>query len=248
MSMCHRISWTISLAMLFAFGLVGCNEKKGGTTGGAADSRTTLEGVEGCEGAILPDAKTIETGTYKPLSRPLFIYVNSKALQKPEVAGYVKTLLNQAQEQVEHAGFVKLNPTVLKAQQDKLAAAIGKLGIPEKVEGTISVDGSSTVQPFSTIAAEIFEKANDKKVRVQVGSKGTGGGMERFCVGETDICNASRIMKPSEAAKAKSNGIEYTEFTICIDGISVCVSKKNDWCDCLSVEQLKALWEPESRN
>lgn len=243
-----RISWSISLVLLCGFGLIGCGEKAGVKTGGDAAALTTLEGVEGCEGAVLPDLKTIETGTYTPLSRPLFIYVSTKALQKPEVAGFVKTVLNEAQDRVEKASFIKLNSEVLKAQQEKLNKAIADVVIPEKMEsGTVVIDGSSTVFPFSVTAAELFQKMHDNKVHVNIGKKGTGGGLEKFCVGETDICNASRMMKPAEAEKAKANGIEYIDFTVCIDGITVCVNPKNDWCHCLSAEQLKALWEPNSK-
>ena len=57
--------------------------------------------------------------------------------------------------------------------------------------GSISADGSSTVGPYMTAAAEDFQKEN-AAVRITVGVSGTGGGFERFCRGETDISDASR--------------------------------------------------------
>ena len=239
--------------VLVGFALIGCTESKPGggakTTGGtAAPVEASLEGVAGCEGAVLPTQETIEKGEYTPLSRPLFVYVNVEAMKKPEVAGYVKMLLGKAQDHVEKAGFVKLKAETLKAQQVKLDEALQGITIPEKLtSGTVSVNGSSTVFPFSVVGAELFERANDGKVRVTVGKKGTGGGFEKFCIGETDINNASRPIKSAEIEKCQANNVKYLELSVCIDGLSVCVNPKNTWCSCLTVEQLKALWEPESK-
>src|ERR671916_286895 len=62
------------------------------------------------------------------------------------------------------------------------------------LSGNIAIDGSSTVAPLSEAAAEGFQGENGK-VRVTVGTSGTGGGFEKFCAGETDISNASRPIK-----------------------------------------------------
>ena len=248
--------WSKFLGLMLALALmVGCTETKTDVGGGkpaqdgkgAAAAAPSVADKPGCEGAVLPSLETIEKGEYTPLSRPLFVYVNKKALKKPEVAGYVKVMLGQAQEYVEKAGFVKLKESLLKEQQAKLDAEIADVKIPEKLTGgTVSANGSSTVFPFSVVAAELFEKANEN-VRVTVGKKGTGGGFEKFCTGETDISNASRPIKQNEIDKCVQNKIEYIELTVCIDGLSVCVNPANDWCHCLSVEQLKALWEPGSK-
>lgn len=248
--------WSKFIGMLvvltFVTGCSGEASKPAGTSGSgtpsAAPVDTSVAGIAGCEGAVVPTLETIEKGEYTPLSRPLFVYVNTKALQKPEVAGYVKTMLGAAQDKVEKAGFIKLKPELLKEQQAKLDAAIAGVTIPEKItSGSVSANGSSTVFPFSVVAAELFERANDNKVRVTVGKKGTGGGFEKFCVGETDISNASRPIKNEEIEKCKANNVEYIELTVCIDGLSVCVNHDNTWCHCLSVAQLKALWEPGSK-
>lgn len=236
----------VALGFMFVLSLSGCVEKKAGPAAGS--EQPAMSTLPGCDGAVLPDLKTIESGEYSPLSRPLFLYVNKTALKKPEVAAYLKVALNQAQEQIEGSGFIKLNPKVLKEQQDKLNEAIAGVTIPEKLEsGNVAVDGSSTVFPFSVVAAELFQKAHDDKVNVTVGKKGTGGGFERFCAGETDISNASRPIKDSEVKKATEHGVEFLELSVCIDGLSVCVNPRNDWCYCLSVEQLKKLWEPGSK-
>src|SRR3712207_373116 len=62
------------------------------------------------------------------------------------------------------------------------------------LSGKITADGSSTVGPYVTAAAEVFQRRN-RGVQITVGVSGTGGGFERFCKGETDLSNASRPMR-----------------------------------------------------
>jgi phosphate transport system substrate-binding protein len=111
--------------------------------------------------------------------------------------------------------------------------------------GTITVDGSSTVGPYVTIASEDFTTAG-AKTQVTVGISGTGGGFERFCKGETDISNASRSIKDEEKAACTSGGVDYAELQIANDGIAVVVNNDNDWATCLTTAQLKKIWEPKS--
>ncbi len=110
------------------------------------------------------------------------------------------------------------------------------------VSGQISMDGSSTVAPFAQASAERFQRAN-KGAQVTVGVSGTGGGFERFCKGETDMANASRPIKYSEAAKCHSSGIRYIQFLVANDGISLVTSKGNTWANCLTTEELKRIWD-----
>jgi phosphate transport system substrate-binding protein len=114
------------------------------------------------------------------------------------------------------------------------------------VSGKITADGSSTVGPYVTAAAERFQKVN-KGVQITVGISGTGGGFERFCKGEIDLANASRPLKQSEAAICRSNGINYEAFLVANDGLSIVVNKSNTWANCLTVAELKKIWEPGSK-
>lgn len=114
------------------------------------------------------------------------------------------------------------------------------------MSGTIAVDGSSTVYPISEAVAEEFALQTGGDVRVTVGVSGTGGGFKRFCAGETDISNASRPIRDSEAADCAANGVEYTELTIAIDGLTVAVNNANDFVQCLTVDELRRIWEPGS--
>ena len=114
-----------------------------------------------------------------------------------------------------------------------------------ELSGEIVVDGSSTVTPLITLAAEDFQIANSG-VRVTVGTSGTGGGFEKFCVGETDVSMASRPIKDEESQICADNGIEPVEFIVANDALSVIVNPENDWAACLTVEQLQTMWAPES--
>ncbi len=117
----------------------------------------------------------------------------------------------------------------------------------EELSGSIIVDGSSTVAPLTTAAAERFREAQPG-VDVPVGTSGTGGGFEKFCAGETDISDASRPIKEDEEAPICADaGIEYTEFRVATDALTVVANPANDWVDCLTTDQLKAIWEPGSK-
>jgi len=111
--------------------------------------------------------------------------------------------------------------------------------------GTIEIDGSSTVFPITQAVAEEFQKVYPS-VRVNVGVSGTGGGFKRFTAGETDINDASRPIKGSEEERAAQNGVQYLELRVALDGVAVVVSTSNTWVDHLTVEELKAIWEPGS--
>jgi len=119
------------------------------------------------------------------------------------------------------------------------------VGSAQDLEGSVKIDGSSTVYPITQAMAEEFSYVNSK-VRVTVGVSGTGGGMEKFTIGETDISNASREIKDSELAKTKENGIAITRFTVAYDGITVVVNPENDWANDITVEELQKIWEPGS--
>lgn len=114
-------------------------------------------------------------------------------------------------------------------------------------ENEILIDGSSTVGPVSIAMAEGFMKKTDGAKVVVRAFSGTSGGFKSFMKGETDINDASRPIKDKETTTCKENGIDPLELTVAIDGISVVVNKDNTWCDELSFEQLKAIWEPGSK-
>lgn len=115
-----------------------------------------------------------------------------------------------------------------------------------KLAGIIKIDGSSTVYPITQAVAEEFNKENPD-VNITVGISGTGGGFKKFVVGETDINDASRKVKSEEVEKAKANGIDMMELEVAYDGIAIVVNKDNNWVDDITTEELKKIWDKDSK-
>ena len=111
--------------------------------------------------------------------------------------------------------------------------------------GLVTIDGSSTVFPISQAMAEEFMIAN-QGVQVTVGVSGTGGGFQKFCNGETDISDASRPIEDSEREVCRENGIDPIELMVGWDGLTVVTNPQNDWAVCMTVDELKRLWQPGS--
>jgi len=111
--------------------------------------------------------------------------------------------------------------------------------------GSISVSGSSTVEPISAGVAELFN-AMHPDVAIQVEGPGTGDGAQLFCSGQIDIGDASRPYKDVERELCAQNGIEFIELVVAIDGLSVLTSPDNDAFSCLASADLYALMGPES--
>jgi phosphate transport system substrate-binding protein len=116
----------------------------------------------------------------------------------------------------------------------------------DALSGRITADGSSTVGPFTTAAAEMFQRRN-KGVQITVGISGTGGGFERFCRDETDLSNASRPIRASENSSCLSRGIRWLAMTVANDGIAIVVNRDNPWASCLTVAELKKIWDTGSK-
>jgi len=117
------------------------------------------------------------------------------------------------------------------------------VGCSHKHLGVITIDGSDTVYPLSEAMVEAFHQSNPG-VRFTTQFSGTGGGFRKFCAGQVDIEGASRPIKATEGAQCKANHVEYIELPVAFDGLSVVVSPKNTFVDCLTVQELKTIWEP----
>jgi len=104
-------------------------------------------------------------------------------------------------------------------------AALTQVPVALAQRDNISIVGSSTVYPFSTVVAERFGRTGTFKTP-KVEATGTGGGIKLFCSGvgvqHPDIANASRRMKDSEFADCAKNGVTgITEVVIGFDGIVI---------------------------
>ena len=208
----------------------------------ANTDKLKLVAVDSGNGCVTPSLDTIASGQYTPLSRPLFIYVSSESLQRPEVKGFVEFYMLHGQQLTGEVGYV---PLATHAYQNNLNVVQASVRPEGSLTGTIEIDGSSTVAPITEAVAEEYRK-EQPGVLVNVGISGSGGGFKRFTAGEADISDASRVIKDSEASAAKENGIEYYEFLVGVDGLSVMVNPQNDFVNCMTTEQLNMLWKPES--
>lgn len=129
---------------------------------------------------------------------------------------------------------------------DGSVAANGSGTSESTLSGSITIDGSSTVQPIMSGIAEDFDDVNEE-VRTTVAESGTGGGFKKFCNGEIDIANASRPIKPEEIEACTANKIEFVEVPVAFDGLSVVVNPQNDWMSDITVDELKMIWQPNSK-
>ena len=112
--------------------------------------------------------------------------------------------------------------------------------------GTTDIDGSSTVFPISEAMVEDWGDSIGGSARLVIGISGTGGGFKKFCAGDTDINNASRPIKASEVEKCAEEGVEFIELPVAIDGLTVAVNPDNDFVECVTMDELHTMWQPES--
>ena len=199
--------FTLGLMLL----LCGCPSADS-KTGGSDETGTSQ--VDLPEGCILPTTETILSGEYKPLARPLFVYVNKKSLERPNVRTFVEFYMNDGQALVSDVGYVQLPEADLKASREVLKAALESVKANDGAdESVVMIDGSSTVFPISQRMAE--EMKEKKNIVTEVGRSGTGGGFDKFARGELDLSDASRTIKDSEAEKMKEGGVEYRRHLCC---------------------------------
>ena len=79
-----------------------------------------------CSGAReAPSVTAAQDGTYKPLSRPLFIYVKKDALSRPEVAAFMQYVLDNETAIAEASQFVPLTDEQLTKAKNDLEMALG---------------------------------------------------------------------------------------------------------------------------
>ncbi|HEX7022158.1 MAG TPA: PstS family phosphate ABC transporter substrate-binding protein [Trueperaceae bacterium] len=107
------------------------------------------------------------------------------------------------------------------------------------------IDGSSTVYPISLAVAEEYTILHPG-ARLTVAFSGTGGGFERFCRGEVEVNDASRVIDAAEVAACRMRGISFIELPVALDAITVAVSAQNDFVRCLTVHELRRMFAPGS--
>jgi phosphate transport system substrate-binding protein len=116
----------------------------------------------------------------------------------------------------------------------------------QNLSGSITISGSSTVQPITSLVAELFNEDVSSDVAISVDGPGTSDGFVLFCDGETDIQDASRQIEPEEQDACSKNGVEFVELAVAFDGITVMTNPANADVSCLNHGDLYALFGPES--
>lgn len=151
------------------------------------------------------------------------------------------TAAEETTEAASEAGE-EVSEAASAAEEETSAAAGGGGG----GSGSIAISGSSTVQPISTLVAELFNEDNPD-VQVSVDGPGTGDGFELFCAGDIEIADASRAISEEEVAACEEAGIEFVELQVGVDGLSILTSPQNTAVTCLDTAALYALTGPESQ-
>lgn len=143
---------------------------------------------------------------------------------------------------LRHCGFMALAI---------LAGCSGSESVPSAPKKPrVTVDGSSTLGPLLDVAKDLFSEQRSD-IDLQVATSGSNNGFKRL-LSQTpgqaiDICKASRPIAPEEVRRAAELGLEFIELPIALDGIAVVVHPSNTFCEYLTREELRRIWEPDSR-
>jgi phosphate transport system substrate-binding protein len=115
-----------------------------------------------------------------------------------------------------------------------------------EVIGTVSIDGSSTLNPMAQTAVAAFKRTH-KQADVQLAAGGTTVGIQRLCERQVDVALASRPMFATEEEQCGANQVEVSEFLVANDAITVFVHPSNPM-ECISLERLAQVWRDPSMN
>jgi phosphate transport system substrate-binding protein len=117
---------------------------------------------------------------------------------------------------------------------------------PEKLSGTVIIDGSGTVYPLMSLIAEEYMSNVQPDVSVQVGRAGSSAGFRKFIPGELDFADASRPIKAEEIGQLKEKGLELgkdvLEFKLAYDGLTMVINKDNDWATEMTANEIISMY------
>ena len=110
----------------------------------------------------------------------------------------------------------------------------------------IAGEGSSTVFPILNLLDEDFNA--DQGIAVELGGNGTGSGFSALIDGTAQFANASRAIEQEEIDALEEAGIDYTEFLVATDGLTVAVNPANDFVEELTFDELKTIYSGKAEN
>ncbi|MFW6176641.1 MAG: phosphate ABC transporter substrate-binding protein, partial [Thermoplasmatota archaeon] len=149
--------------------------------------------------------ETIKSGDY-PISRSLHMYTDGEA--KGNVKDFIDFIMSsEGQNIVDDEGFIPVS---------------GGGGGSGELSGTLTITGSTTVQPIAAPAADAFMDKHSK-VTVQISGGGSSHGIASVGKGEADIGDASREIKQSEIDEYPD--VDFYDNEIAKDGVAIIVSK-----------------------
>lgn len=113
----------------------------------------------------------------------------------------------------------------------------------------LSIAGSSTVYPITSLAIKKFnETSQGKNVSFSLRSTGSSAGFREFCSNKIPLANASRPISAKEIIACQRNGVKFIELPIAFDAITVVANKSNRWLNSLTPSELSRLWSKASQD
>ena len=113
----------------------------------------------------------------------------------------------------------------------------------DKIYG-LSISGSSTVYPVTSLIVSDYKSMNGR-FNIHHSVTGTNDALRRFVEGDLLFANASRKMTVQEKELSKQNDVDFEEFVIGYDGITILVNAENDWVDFLTLDELQKIWSED---
>jgi phosphate transport system substrate-binding protein len=110
--------------------------------------KLNLVGVDSGGGCIMPSDKTVQDGTYKPLSRPLFVYAKTASLGRPEVRAFVDFYLDNVNDLLGDVGYTPLSESDLQAEKQEFEQSAGGGASPQATDSPASP--AQTASPEAT--------------------------------------------------------------------------------------------------
>jgi phosphate transport system substrate-binding protein len=95
-------------------------------------SRLNVAAIDGGDGPVKPNEVTINDGSYKPLSRPIFIYVSNKAVQRTEVKEFIRFYIKHAGELSKEVGYIPL--FIMRDNPETIDRAVHILSVSRYLE------------------------------------------------------------------------------------------------------------------
>ncbi|MFT5300901.1 MAG: phosphate transport system substrate-binding protein [Mariniblastus sp.] len=111
--------------------------------------------------------------------------------------------------------------------------------------GSITIEGSSTVEPISNRAKETFN-TSFPNVNISVSGQGTGNGFKALASKECDLSDASRPIKQKELTSCIEAGVNFYEVPVAYDGLTIVINNENNFVKQLTIEQLTQIFREDT--